>query len=139
MDLMPDAIRAQLLANGSAAVETDHLPVVKFFDPTGAGTWLITEMMPDEPDILFGLCDLGLGCPELGYVSLSELESVKGRLGLGIERDLYFRPRYPLSVYVRAADIAGAITEAEPLLARAAAALGIEPTRDPELPPDEGG
>jgi len=133
---MPDDIRARLLANGAAAVETDHVPVVKFFDPTGAGTWLITEMMPDEPDILFGLCDLGLGCPELGYVSLSELQSVKGRLGLGIERDLYFRPRFPLSVYARAAEIAGSITETEPLLAQAATALGIPPTRDPELPPD---
>lgn len=65
MDLMPDDIRQRLLANGAAEVETDHLPVVKFFDPTGAATWLITEMMPDEPDILFGLCDLGMGCPEL--------------------------------------------------------------------------
>ncbi len=26
------------------------MPVVKFFDPTGAATWPITEMMQDEPD-----------------------------------------------------------------------------------------
>ena len=31
--------------------------------------------------VAFGLCDLGIGCPELGYVSLSELKSVRGRLG----------------------------------------------------------
>jgi hypothetical protein len=129
MDLMPDDIRAQLLANGAAEREADHVPVVKYFDPTGAATWLITELMPDEPDILFGLCDLGMGCPELGYVSLAELQSVKGRLGLGIERDLYFAPRFPLSVYAEAAHGAGHITECEQRLAQAAAALAArQPT-----------
>lgn len=135
MELMPDDIRARLLANGAADPETDHVPVVKFFDPTGAATWLITEMMPDEPDILFGLCDLGMGCPELGYVSLSELQSVTGRLGLGIERDLSFAARFPLSVYARAAQSAGGITEAEGLLAQAAAALGKRSNSDPAFPP----
>ncbi len=98
MDLMPDDIRDALLANGAAAVETDPMPVVKFFDPTGAATWLLTDMMPGEPDILFGLCDLGMSYPELGYVSLSELQNVKGRLGLGIERDLHFIGTFPLYI-----------------------------------------
>jgi hypothetical protein len=129
MDLMPPDIRERLLANGATERETDHVPVVKFFDPSGAATWLITEMMPDEP-----LCDLGMGYPELGYVSLAELQSVKGRLGLGIERDLYFEPRYPLSVYAEAARVAGRITESDDALARAAAALG-KPETPPELPP----
>ena len=133
MILIPDDIRQRLLTNGAAERETDHEPVVKLFDPTGAATWLITEMMPDEPDILFGLCDLGFGCPELGYVSLAELESVKGPLGLGIERDMHFDARFPLSVYAEAARIAGRITESERVLSKAAAALG---TRNPELPPD---
>lgn len=136
MILIPDDIRHRLLANGTVERETDHRPVVKLFDPTGAATWLITEMMPDEPDIPFGLCDLGFGCPELGYVSLAELESIKGPLGLGIERDLHFEARFPLSVYAEAARIAGRITESERVLAQAAAALGI---RSPELPPDGAG
>jgi hypothetical protein len=138
MDLMPDDIRQRLLANGAAEVETDHLPVVKFFNPTGAATWLITEMMPDEPDILFGLCDLGMGCPELGYVSLAELESVRSRLGLGIERDLYFTARFPLSVYARAAHVAGGITESVHALAQAAAALSRPSPPHSELPPKGG-
>jgi Protein of unknown function (DUF2958) len=138
MDLVPDDIRRRLLTNGAAEVETDHVPVVKFFDPTGAATWLITEMMTDEPDILFGLCDLGMGYPELGYVSLSELQSVKGRLGLGIERDLYFSARFPLSVYARAAHVAGSITESEHALAQAAAALSRPSLPHPELPPKGG-
>src|SRR3546814_20078944 len=89
MELITKEIERRLLENGRRPDE-DHRPVVKFFDPCGAATWLITQMDPDEPDILFGLCDLGLGFPELGSVRLSELESVEGPLGLGIERDLYF-------------------------------------------------
>lgn len=134
MDLMPPDIRERLLANGAADHETDPLPVVKFFDPSGAATWLVTEMMPAEPDILFGLCDLGMGYPELGYVSLAELQGVRGGLGLGIERDLHFDARFPLSVYAEAARIAGRITESEEALARAAAALGKE-AGAPEIPP----
>lgn len=121
MNLVPDDTRKLLLANGSEGRELDPVPVVKFFDPTGVATWLITEMMPAEPDILFGLCDLGMGCPELGYVSLSELQGVRGRLGLGIERDLSFVGRYPLSVYAEAARLLGRITESERLLVQAAA------------------
>lgn len=123
MILIPDDLRARLLANGAAARETDHVPVVKLFNPCGAATWLITEMMPDEPDILFGLCDLGFSCPELGCVSLAELESVKGPLGLGIERDLHFEGRFPLSVYAEAARLKGRITESERGLRQAAAAM----------------
>ena len=51
------------------------LPVVKLFTPDASATWLLTELDPADPDLAFGLCDLGLGCPELGYVRLSELES----------------------------------------------------------------
>src|SRR3546814_4997635 len=136
MILIPDDIRERLLSNGAAERETDHLPVVKLFNPTGAATWLITEMMPDEPDILFGLCDLGFGCPELGTVGRAELESVKGPRGLGIERDLHFVGRFPLSVYAEAARIAGRITESERALAQAAAALAERYTG---LPPDAAG
>ena len=145
MDLMPDDIRARLLANGAVPQETDHLPVVKYFDPCGAATWIITELTPAEteevePDILFGLCDLGMGCPELGYVSLSELKSVRGRLGLGIERDLYFKARYPLSVYAHAAERRGRIVESDAALAESAAMLGIAPIAqsDPGEPNTDG-
>jgi Protein of unknown function (DUF2958) len=47
-------------------------------------TRFISEMVPDDPDHLFGLCDLGL---ELGYVSLAELTPLRGPLGLPVERD----------------------------------------------------
>jgi hypothetical protein len=52
-----------------------------------------------KSDLAFGLCDLGLGCPELGYVSLTELRSVRGKLGLPIECDLHFEADKPISAY----------------------------------------
>ena len=61
---------------------------VKFFTPDSNWTWYATEF--DGEDTFFGLVD-GF-CKELGYFSLSELESVRGPLGLKIERDLYFEP-----------------------------------------------
>ena len=101
----------------------DHYPVVKLFTPDAGCTWLISELDPEEPDIAFGLCDLGMGYPELGYVSLAELASVRGPMGLPVERDLHFTATHPLSVYAHAARTAEAITEDEQALARTAAAL----------------
>lgn len=116
MKLVTEDIRERLMDNGRAQQpvkgtddERDYYPVVKFFNPVGAATWLITEMDPDEPDILFGLCDLGMGYPELGSVRLSELQSVSCPLGLGIERDVMFTAAHPLSAYARAAREAGHI------------------------------
>jgi hypothetical protein len=90
--------RVRLLVN-ALADERDHAPVVKLFTPDGAATWLITECDPDDPDRLFGLCDLGLGFPELGYVSLEEITALRGRLGLPVERDEHFTSEKALSVY----------------------------------------
>ena len=107
MKLLTNEQRARLLANGKANAERiaddgnthDFRPVVKLFCPWGAGTWLLTEVDPEEPDIAFGLCDLGMGCPELGSVRLSELEAVRGPGGLRIERDLHFRAGKSLTAY----------------------------------------
>lgn len=77
----------------------DPKPVIKLFTPWGSATWLITEQSPDDPDILFGLCDLGLGSPELGYVSLQEITGLTGPGGLTIERDIHFKPRMTLAEY----------------------------------------
>ena len=77
--------------------DLDFVPVVKLF--AGSATWLLTEL--DEDSILFGLCDMGMGFPELGSVSLTELESYSGFPA--IERDLYFCTDKPLSEYTNEA------------------------------------
>ncbi len=118
MKLLTKQLRDKLLANGreqarvkGTKAERDFRPVVKFFYPAGAASWLITELDPEDPDIAFGLCDLGHGFPELGSVRISELQSFRGRAGHGIERDLYFEARGPLSRYAGAAREAGGIVE----------------------------
>jgi hypothetical protein len=121
MILLTAELRNRLLANGRQR-DVDHVPVVKFFNPVGAATWLATELDVDE-DTLFGLADLGFGCPELGSFSLIEMASVRLPFGLGIERDLYFKGVFPLSVYAEAACKAGRIVLDERRLREAAAGL----------------
>lgn len=114
-----DAARRATVARGGR--EPDPAPVVRFFNPVGSATWLATEM--DEDGILFGLADLGFGCPELGGFALAELEAVRLPFGLGIERDLGFTAHHPLSVYAAAARSAGSILLGERSLREAAARM----------------
>jgi hypothetical protein len=74
---------------------TDPIVPLKFFHPCGSWTWYVLEF--DGKDEFFGKVFSSM-CPEgeLGSFSLSELQSVKGPLGLGIERDLHWTPK-PLS------------------------------------------
>jgi hypothetical protein len=119
MNLLTEDQRATLIANGTQRrdamrrnpdCDIDFRPVVKLFTPDAGCTWLLTEIDPDDPDTAFGLCDLGMGCPELGYVSLSELASVRGRLRLPIERDLHFVAVKTLSAYAADARRVGGIS-----------------------------
>lgn len=110
MKLLTAEIKKKLLKNGVDR-DQDHAPVVKFFSPVGSATWLISEMDPEDEDILFGLCDLGMGFPELGNVSLLELESITLKFGLGIERDLQFKGEHPLSWYANKARLNGGIAD----------------------------
>ena len=129
MLLLTQDLRARLIANGKA--RGDHVPVVKFFNPTGAATWLLSEL-DEDGDILFGLCDLGFGCPEMGSASLAEITAVTLPFGLTIERDLHFEGRFPLTIYTDAARAIGGITEDAARLEAAAAARAKELS---DLPP----
>ena len=111
MKIITKALNAQLLANHALAADgkgDEIQPPLKLFLPWGACTWLISERDPDDPDLLFGLCDMGFGSPELGTVSLAELQSVT-RHGLGLERDRYFTPTMTLAEYADKARAAGRI------------------------------
>lgn len=111
MKILLNDQRQRLIANGqfnttrrmAGQTEIDFMPVVKLFTPWGAGTWLLSELDPQDTDIAFGLCDLGLGFPELGNVSLTELQELQGPLGLRVERDLHFKAVKTLGQYAEEA------------------------------------
>ena len=99
MIILTKAIKEKLIANHKHHKEywNDEHPkykefkaVLKLFNPTGIGTWYLSELDP-ETNIAFGLCCLTE--KELGYVNLDELLGFKGQMGLGIERDRYFKPK----------------------------------------------
>lgn len=119
MNLLTPELRERLLANGRAR-DGDHVPVVRFFNPLGIGTWLVTEL-DEDGDTLFGLADLGE--PELGSFSLSEMAALRLSFGMGIERDILFEGAFPISVYAEAARRTGSITTAERVLHGAARSL----------------
>ena len=97
-------------------------PLVKIISPVGTAAWLIAPMNPQDEDTLYGLCDPGLGYPELGYVQLSALQGMTvrvpsaGSVAIGLEQDPYFKPGHSLSAYAEAARQNGTITDNPRLL-----------------------
>ena len=91
MKLLTKALEKELPAlystDGTGEME-DRIAVVKYFHPFSNWTWYGTEYDP-ETRLFFGLVD-GFDA-EWGYFSLDELASIR-HLGLGVERDLNFRP-----------------------------------------------
>lgn len=107
MNLIPEGLRRRLVGNGALSArgeDHDPFPVVKL--SAGASVWLLTELDPDDPDLAYGLCDLGLGTPKLDHVRLSDLARIAGD-ALVCDHD--FVARQPLSGYLRDAKAAGAI------------------------------
>lgn len=106
MKLMTKEIAERLYRADRQVIETGQGPdeiIVKYFNPVGSGTWYITSGTPlddnGEPTELdkakdwhlFGFADIGdPENAELGYVLLSELQSIHLPFGLGIERDIYY-------------------------------------------------
>lgn len=123
MTLIPADLLARLAANAAAhrdahaarAAEPDPVPMVKLFSPVSAATWVATEIDRDG-DTLFGLADLGFGCPELGYFSLAEIAAVRLPFGLAVERDAHFASDQPLSRWATIARAHGSLIAAERLL-----------------------
>jgi hypothetical protein len=62
---------------------------VKYFLTGTCATWYATEYSQKEK-LFFGWAEIVPGCGEYGYFSITQLESIKNRLGLGVERDLYY-------------------------------------------------
>ena len=96
-------------ANRATDDTHDFFPVVKLHLPAARMVWLLTELNPEEPDIAFGLCDLGMGFPELGYVNLSELDGLRGPMEVRVVQDVAFVSDKSLSEYYRMASKVGRI------------------------------
>lgn len=116
MALIPEFLRRELLLNfeltdvapHAEIAPPDHFPEVRLFTPNSNAVWLLTELNP-ETNVAFGLCDLGTGNPELGYVSLDELEKLAGTGGIEIEVDLLFDTKLTLSEHAEKAKALGRI------------------------------
>ncbi len=106
-DLLPGDLREKLPRLYATENDRDPMVQVKLFTPDSSWTWYVTEF--DGDDICFGYVD-GF-CGEYGYFSLREIQSVRGPLGLPVERDLYFTP-CPLSKVRKGVDPDGPESEA---------------------------
>jgi hypothetical protein len=90
MELLTKGLRQKLpplcSQDGKGGAMLAH---AKFFTPDSSWTWWAAEF--DGEDLFFGLVEGHV--KELGYFRLSELEQVRGPLGLPIERDLHWTPK----------------------------------------------
>jgi Protein of unknown function (DUF2958) len=113
MFALDDKARAQLVANGRARASgspIDAYPIVRLYTPDAGAVWLLTEL-DAAGDLAYGLCDVGLGFPELGTVRLSDLAAMRGPHGFRVAVDTEFLARQPLSAYAAQAAEDGTIDD----------------------------
>ena len=90
MKLLTNELLKRFEQVGRQEDSSDPLVIAKFFNPAGAGTWYATEYDPASQEFFGYVSIFGDWNDEWGSFSLTELESYRGKFGLGIERDLYF-------------------------------------------------
>jgi len=88
--LVPQTLLSDIPDLYATEGSTNPLCYVKLFTPDSNWTWYIIEFSKEDRNTCYGYVQ-GLES-ELGYFTLGELENVHGALGLGVERDLYFKP-----------------------------------------------
>ena len=103
-DLLGAARLAALRANSKHCHQNGHdpQPVVHLYLPGSSHQWLLTEIHTED-DVAFGLCDLGAGFPELGYVDLREVLAAADSVNAELRCNLAFRAIAPLSEYAEQA------------------------------------
>ena len=81
-------------SNSESGFSDDAQVIVKFFNPTGSGTWWVMdgEEVGEGDWEFFGV--VSLLETEWGYFTLSQLESIELPFGLGIERDMHYKGTY---------------------------------------------
>lgn len=109
-EFFPESVRRRLPPIGATGEQKDPIVQVKFFTPWTNWTWYGIEF--DGKDIFFGWV-VGLE-NEFGSFSLSELQSLRGPVGLKIERDIYFEPKPISQVMKEHSEMLPASTEGNP-------------------------
>ena len=104
MKLLTKKLLARFAKLGRQEDSSDPIVVAKFFNPAGAGTWYATEYDPASREFFGFVSIFGDWNDEWGSFSLTELESYRGKFGLGIERDLYFEEQ-PISKVISKAKL----------------------------------
>ncbi|WP_234607591.1 DUF2958 domain-containing protein [Dyadobacter chenwenxiniae] len=127
--MIPQNLREIMIHNAQEVqndLAKDHAPVVKLHSKYGKAIWLLSELDAAN-NIAFGLCDLAQGKPELSYVSITDLESIKhARLKVPmVEIDPAFDGKYPMSIYLEAAKVNKRVTEDEAMLREASLRLAL--------------
>jgi hypothetical protein len=106
-----DPVILERLKQNNLNKDADHMPVVRYFTPWSRASWLIVDIDVDDGDTMYGLCDLGVGEANLGYVLLSDLEDIVGPRDMRVERDVNWKPTRRISDYARAAQVAKRVIE----------------------------
>lgn len=92
MELIPKELISSIPKLYETEELTDPIVYIKLFTPDANWSWFVTELSVNM-DTCFGLViSPFVENGELGYFSLNELKSIRGKLGLPIERDLWFKP-----------------------------------------------
>ena len=89
MELIPKELISSIPKLYETEEQTDPIAYIKLF--IDGWSWYITEISIDK-NICFGYVESPFCSGELGYFSLEEIKSIKGSLGIGVERDLEFKP-----------------------------------------------
>ena len=117
MDILSDEQLAALIENGktiqdNGGDDSKIIPVVMLnLSGNAPSKWLLASVDPNNHDIAYGLMQIGNGCPELGFVSLTELKTLKGYKDRGVYQDPLFEssPYASLAVYANTARELGQI------------------------------
>ena len=97
MKILSDEQMNVLIENGKKIKEGNKqdIPSVVYlrFYNNPPSAWMLAAVEPDNHDLAFGLMQITDGTPELGYVSLKELEEI------GVKHDPMFETADKLSIY----------------------------------------
>ena len=112
---IPEPLQRKLLENGQqqlfefkkSSQKLDLKPIVKLYRADGAGTWLLSEMHEERPDMAIGLCDRGGGHTAVMEISLSELQEHACKPLFAIELDDSFAATKTIAQYAEQAQLDG--------------------------------